>query len=72
MYSGGVANLSKMKFTNQSLLRKMAKNKQSNLIVGVNMLNIGFINKYSINSVMGGEAIQYKLITNHFSEIFFY
>ena len=31
----------------------MAKNKQSNLIASVKMLNIGFINKYIINSGIG-------------------
>ena len=32
----------------------MAKNKQSNLIASVKMLNIGFINKYIISSGIGG------------------
>ena len=32
----------------------MAKNKQSNLIAIVKMLNIGFINKYIINFEIGG------------------
>ena len=32
----------------------MAKNKQSNLIARIKMLNIGFINKYIINSGIGG------------------
>ena len=38
----------------------MPKNKQSNLIAGVKTPNIGFINKYVINSGIkgGGEAIQ--------------
>ena len=36
----------------------MAKNKQSNLIVGVKMLNIDFVNKYILNSGRRG-AIQY-------------
>ena len=38
----------------------MAKTKQSNLIVSVKMLNIGVINKDTINlGVGGGGAIQY-------------
>ena len=38
----------------------MAKNKQSNLIASVKMLNIGVINKYTINIVKNrGRAIQY-------------
>ena len=37
----------------------MAKNKQSNLIAGVKMLNMGFINKHTINLGIGGRAIQY-------------
>ena len=32
----------------------MAKNKQSNLIAGVKMLDIGFINKHIINLEIGG------------------
>ena len=32
----------------------MAKNKQSNLIASVKMLNIGVINKYTINLEVGG------------------
>ena len=32
----------------------MAKNKQSNLIANVKMLNIGVINKYTINLGIGG------------------
>ena len=42
----------------------MVRNKQSNLIASVKMLNIGVINKYTINYGMGGGAIQYLLITN--------
>ena len=39
----------------------MAKNKQSNLIHSVKMLNIGVINKCAINLIRHkeGEAIQY-------------
>ena len=38
----------------------MARNKQSKLIVSVKMLNIGVINKYTINKGIGEEgAIQY-------------
>ena len=36
----------------------MAKNKQSNLIVSVKMLSIGFVNKYILNSGRKG-SIQY-------------
>ena len=51
----------------------MAKIKQRNLITSVKMLKIGFINKYIINSgIGGGGAIQYQLITIHTSEIFFH
>ena len=32
----------------------MAKNKQSNLIASVKMLNVGFINKHIINLGIGG------------------
>ena len=44
----------------------MAKNKQSNLIASVKMLNIGFVKKYTVRDKlknMGG-AIQYYLITS--------
>ena len=37
----------------------MAKNKQSNLIASVKMLNVDVINKYTINLGIGGGAIQY-------------
>ena len=37
----------------------MAKNKQSNLIARVKMLNIGVINKCAINLGIGRGAIQY-------------
>ena len=37
----------------------MAKNKQQNLIATLKMLNIGFINKYIINSGKKGGTIQY-------------
>ena len=50
----------------------MVKNKQSNLIASVKMLNIGVINKDTINLGIGGGAIQYLLITNHFSQISFH
>ena len=46
----------------------MAENKQSNLIASVEMLNIGFINKYIINSGIGGEGgylVLLQLITNY-------
>ena len=37
----------------------MAKNKQANLIASVKTSNLGFINKYIVNSEMkGGGAIQ--------------
>ena len=52
----------------------MPKNKQSKLIASVKTPNIGFINKYIINSgIRGvGGAIQCYLITNHFSQILKY
>ena len=52
----------------------MVRNKQSNLIASVKMLNIGVINKYTINKGIGGGggAIQYLLITNHFSQMSFH
>ena len=38
----------------------MAKNKQSNLIAGVKMLNLGFVNKYIVSSGIGRRgAIQH-------------
>ena len=40
----------------------MAKNKQSNSIVGAKMLNMGFINKYLINS--GRRLGAYSLSVN--------
>ena len=55
----------------------MTKNKQPNLIASLKMLNIGVINKYTINLTRnrgmggGGGAIQYYLITNHSSQISF-
>ena len=55
VYSGG-ANLSKIKVTNQWKLRKMPKNKQSNLIANVKMPNISFINKYIVNSEIRGKG----------------
>ena len=48
MFRGG-ANLSKIKPTYKRKLWKMVNNKQSNLIASVKMLNIGVINKYTIN-----------------------
>ena len=42
---------------------KFVKNKQSNLIARVKMLNISFINKYIINSEMGGRG--YSALTNY-------
>ena len=51
----------------------MAKNKLSILIASVEMLNISVIDKYTINlEIGGGGAIQYYLITNHFSQISYY
>ena len=40
----------------------MAKNKQSNLIVSVKMLNIDFVNKYIINS---GRRGGYSALVNY-------
>ena len=51
----------------------MVRNKQLNLIASVKILNIGVINKHTINKgIEGGGAIQYLLITNHFSQISFH
>ena len=52
----------------------MAKNKKSNLIAIVKMVNIGFINKHIINLGIGGGGggIQYYLITNHLPQSFFH
>ena len=41
----------------------MAKNKQSNLIVSVKMLNIDFINKYIIN--LGRREGGYSVLVNY-------
>ena len=49
------ANLSKHKLKTL----KMPKNKQSDLITRVKLLNIGFINKYIINLGIEGESLQY-------------
>ena len=43
---------------------KNAKNKQSNLIASVKKPNIGFINKYIINSGTRGEG-GYSVLVNH-------
>ena len=46
----------------------MAKNKQSNLIVSVKMLNIGVINKYTINLIGnkgGGGGGGYSVLVNY-------
>ena len=40
----------------------MVKNKQSNLIASVKMLNIGVINKYTINKGIGGG---YSVLVNY-------
>ena len=40
----------------------MPKNNYSDLIASVKSLNIGFINKYIINSGIGGGTIQYWLL----------
>ena len=52
----------------------MVRNKQSNLIASVKMLNIGVTNKYTtINyGTGGGGAVEYLLITSHFSQISFH
>ena len=41
----------------------MAKNKQSNLIAIVKMLNIGVINKYTVNLEIGGGG--YPVLVNY-------
>ena len=52
----------------------MAKTKQSNLIASVKMLNVGVINKDTINLgiVGGGGLFSITLTTNHFSQISFH
>ena len=52
-------------------MKTMAKTKQSNLIASVKMLNVGVINKDTINLGIGG-AIQYYLISIHSSQISFH
>ena len=42
----------------------MAKNKQSNLIAIVKMLNIGVINKYTVNLEIGGGG-GYPVLVNY-------
>ena len=44
----------------------MVKNKQSNLIASVKMLNIGVINKYAIYLGIGGGGGYSVLITNDY------
>ena len=41
----------------------MAKNKQSNLVASVKMLNIGVINKYTTNLEIEGEG--YPVLVNY-------
>ena len=52
----------------------MAKNKQSDFIAIVKMLNIGFITKHITNLGIGGGGAfnQYYLITNHLPQNFFH
>ena len=49
----------------------MVKNTQSNLIASVKMLNIGVVNKYTINQGIGGGGylvlLNYKFLSNFFS-----
>ena len=55
------ANCQKLKSQNNENFEKMPENKQSNFIANVKTPNIGFINKYIINSgirVGGGGAFQ--------------
>ena len=61
------ANLSKIQLTNKCKLWKMAKDKQSNLIASVKMLNIGVINNSTINLEIGGYPVLVN--TNHSSQI---
>ena len=44
---------------------KNAKNKQSSLIVSVKTRNIGFINKYIINSGIRGGGGGYSVLVNY-------
>ena len=43
----------------------MAKDKQSNLIANVKMLNLGVINKYTINLGIRGGYKQYSVLVNY-------
>ena len=43
----------------------MAKNKQSNLIASVKMLNIGVINKHTINFEIRGGGGGYSVLVNY-------
>ena len=58
-YSTG-ANCQKLKLQINENFEKMPENKQSNLIANLKTPNMGFINKYIINSGIwgGGGAIQ--------------
>ena len=51
----------------------MAKNKQSNFIASVKMLNIGVINKYTLNlEIGGGYPVLVNYSTNHSSQTSFH
>ena len=57
------ANFSKIKLPNQWKLCPMAKNKQSNLIASVKMLDISFVKKYTVRDKlknMGGYSILFN------------
>ena len=43
----------------------MAENKQSNLIAGLKILNIGFIKKYFINLGIGKGAILFSVLVSY-------
>ena len=68
------ANCQKLKLQINENFEKMSENKQSNLIANLKTPNMGFINKYIINSGIwgGGGAIRCWLITSHFSQISFH
>ena len=56
--------MSKIKPTNKQKLSKMVRNKQSNLIASVKILNIGVMNKYTINKGIGRGG-DYSVFVNY-------
>ena len=63
MYSTG-ANCQKLKLQINENFEKMPENKQSNLIANLKTPNMGFINKYIINSGIWGRG-GYSVLGNY-------